>query len=76
LLPPFFIWAATISGDQKMNPIIIRRKHLKEIVGFSPSTVDRLEKQGLFPKRKKFGAGVVGWIYDDVQEAVKNLAHN
>lgn len=50
-----------------MNKIIVRRSQLKDTVGLSPSTVDRLERTGDFPSRRKFGVGTVGWLYSEVE---------
>ena len=47
-------------------PLIIRRSQLKSVLGISPSTVDRLETAGEFPKRKRWNAGVVGWSGEEV----------
>jgi len=47
-------------------PLFIRRSHLKQVTGLSPSTVDRLERAGTFPRRRRVGAGVVGWLYSEV----------
>ena len=49
-------------------PLFIRRSQLKSLIGLSPSTVDRLEAEGLFPARRRVGAGVVGWLGTEVQE--------
>ena len=55
-------------------PLFIRRSQLKSLVGLSPSTVDRLEKAGTFPARRKVGEGVVGWLGQEVQEFFRNHA--
>ena len=48
------------------TPMIIRRNQLKAVVGLSPSTVDRLEASGDFPRRCRWSAGVVGWRWNEV----------
>jgi prophage regulatory protein len=48
------------------RPLFIRRSHLKQVTGLSPSTVDRLERAGIFPQRRRVGPGVVGWLYSEV----------
>ena len=57
-----------------MTPMIIRRSQLKEIVGISPSSVDRLESAGDFPPRQKFGPGITGWSGQAVAEWVARKA--
>jgi predicted DNA-binding transcriptional regulator AlpA len=57
--------------EAHMLPIIVRRGMLKDQVGISPSSVDRLEASGDFPKRKKFSAGIVGWYGPEVEEWVR-----
>ena len=54
------------------HPLLIRRSQLKALVGLPPSTVDRLEREGLFPSRRRIGAGTVGWLLPEVQEFLAN----
>ena len=49
-------------------PLFIRRSLLKQVTGLSPSTVDRLERAGTFPSRRRVGPGVVGWLYSEVAQ--------
>jgi prophage regulatory protein len=44
----------------------IRFSQLKKMVGLSRSTIWRLERQGLFPKRRKISAQAVGWLEHEV----------
>jgi predicted DNA-binding transcriptional regulator AlpA len=53
-----------------MESMIIRRGQLKQMVGISPSTVDRLEASGNFPQRRRWSIGVVGWLRSDVENWV------
>jgi predicted DNA-binding transcriptional regulator AlpA len=55
-------------------PLIIRRSQLKTVLGIAPSTVDRLEKAGQFPQRKKWNTGVVGWDGSEVVNWVSERA--
>ena len=48
------------------NLRIIRRRELKEKVGYSAAHIDRLEKAGDFPRRVVLGPGAVGWILAEV----------
>lgn len=50
------------------RPLLIRRSQLKNLVGLPPTTVDRLEKAGAFPARRRIGPGVVGWLASEVEE--------
>ncbi len=42
---------------------IIRPKDMVEVSGMSLSTIERMEKEGDFPKRRKLGRAAVGWSY-------------
>jgi prophage regulatory protein len=50
---------------------IIRVKHLAAKIGLSVSTIWRMEKAGLFPKRRRISAGAVGWLESEVDEWLK-----
>lgn len=52
--------------------IIIRRSQLKSVVGLSASHVDRMERSGTFPARRRFGPGTVGWLYSEILEWSQN----
>jgi len=60
--------------QQPLTPIFVRRSQIRALTGLSPSTVDRLERAGKFPRRRRIGAGVVGWIFEDVKGAIERLA--
>lgn len=34
--------------------------------GLSPSTIDRLEKSGDFPRRRRIGIRAVGWLESEI----------
>lgn len=53
------------------RPFLIRRSQLKALVGLAPSTVDRLERDGIFPARRRVGPGVVGWLASEVEDFLK-----
>ena len=57
-----------ITTDRRPAPLLIRRSQLKSVVGLAPSTVDRLERAGDFPARRRVGPGVVGWLSTEVEE--------
>lgn len=46
----------------------LREIELLKIVNLSRSTVWRLEKAGLFPKRKRIGVRAVGWSREEIQQ--------
>lgn len=45
---------------------IIDWKVLKSMVPYSRQHIQRLENDGLFPKRVQLGKARVGWVYDEV----------
>jgi prophage regulatory protein len=47
---------------------IITKKELGPLVGYTPQHIQRLEDEGVFPMRIKFGANRVGWILTEVEE--------
>ena len=53
------------------NLRIIRRRELKEKVGYSAAHIDRLEKAGNFPRRVVLGPGAVGWLESDVNSWIR-----
>lgn len=55
-------------------PFIIRRSQIREIVGLSPSTIERLEAENQFPKRRRFSAGIVGYLGQEVVDWVNENA--
>lgn len=53
------------------NQKIIRRNQLKEVVGISPSSVDRLILAGSFPKKRRWSQGITGWLSTEVEKWVE-----
>lgn len=47
---------------------ILRIDQVAAMVGLSRSTLWRLEKESMFPKRKIIGARAIGWLYSDIKE--------
>lgn len=47
---------------------LLSKKQVREIVLYSPQHVDRLEKDGKFPKRVRLGQMRVGWVEAEVLE--------
>lgn len=47
---------------------LLSKKQVKEIVLYSYAHIDRLEAQGLFPKRVRLGENRVGWLQSEVYD--------
>jgi Predicted transcriptional regulator len=47
---------------------VIRFKELKERVGYSRMHIDRLEKNGKFPRRIRLGENSVAWVESEVDD--------
>ena len=47
---------------------IIRAHNISAIAGLSLTTISRIEKIGIFPKRVHLSPGVIGWRMSEVQE--------
>jgi prophage regulatory protein len=45
---------------------LLSKKHVREMVLYSPQHVARLEAAGQFPKRVRLGTGRVGWVEQEV----------
>jgi prophage regulatory protein len=52
--------------------VIIRWKQLKEMIGISRSTVERLEASNNFPKRIILSKNSIGWYLEEIEEWIKN----
>jgi prophage regulatory protein len=50
---------------------LMRFREVRERVGLSGSTIWRLERQGLFVKRRKLSGKTVGWPEDEVDAWLK-----
>jgi prophage regulatory protein len=53
---------------------IIDWKQLKELQPYSRQHIARLEKAGKWPKRVRLGQNRVGWVYDEVEAKLTELA--
>ncbi len=51
---------------------IIRFPEIKEKTGLSRSTIFRMERSGIFPKRRLLGAHSVGWILTEVDQWISS----
>lgn len=46
---------------------LLTKRQVKEVVGYSPAHVDRLEADGRFPKRVRHGFRVF-WVSSEIQQ--------
>ena len=53
---------------------IMRKKEVLGLVGVSDTTLWRWEREGVFPKRRKLGGNSVGWMSDEIQEFLNDIA--
>lgn len=51
---------------------ILREPEVLKIVKLSRSTVWRLEKAGLFPRRKRIGVRAVAWSLEEIQRWISS----
>ena len=58
---------------------LLRFKEVRELVGLSRSTIWRMEREGLFPLRKKISKNATAWLEEEIREWIatrKNAAHS
>jgi prophage regulatory protein len=53
---------------------IIDWKQLKELQPYSRQHIARLEKAGKWPKRVRLGQNRVGWVFDEIEAKLTELA--
>lgn len=53
---------------------IIDWKQLKELQPYSRQHIARLEKAGKWPIRVRLGQNRVGWVYDEIEAKLTELA--
>lgn len=44
----------------------LRFEQVSNLTGLSKATIDRLERSGKFPKRRKIGTRAIGWVHKEV----------
>lgn len=61
-----------------MNLKIVRPAELAESLSVSTVTLWRMQKRGELPPKRQISSGVVGWLYSDLEEWLKErpLANN
>lgn len=52
---------------------ILKLNDVVDITGASVSTINRWEKAGKFPSRKKLGIKAMGWLASDIQKWMESL---
>jgi len=50
----------------------IRSKEIIQITGLSRTSIWRLEKAGMFPKRRQVSPGTIGWLLSEVNEWIQS----
>ena len=53
---------------------IIDWKQLKELQPYSRQHIARLEEAGKWPKRVRLGPNRIGWVYDEIEAKLTELA--
>ena len=53
--------------------LILRKSEVISLTGLSPSTIERLERDGTFPRRRQLGPHAVGWLASELDEWAKSL---
>lgn len=51
-----------------MDERLLNAKEVIAMIGLSRTTIWRLEKDGLFPKRRQITRSKVGWLKSEVQD--------
>jgi predicted DNA-binding transcriptional regulator AlpA len=61
-----------------MDLKIVRPAELAESLSVSKVTLWRMQKRGELPPKRQISSGVVGWLYSDLEEWLKErpLANN
>ena len=54
-------------------PKILRKPEVISLTGLSCSTIDRLERDGTFPRRRRVGPKAVGWLASELDEWAQSL---
>ena len=58
-----------------MQDQIWRKKTVNGETGLSYTQIDRMEKAGLFPKRRLISERIVGWSANEVQAWINERLH-
>lgn len=58
-------------NSRSILPLRARMLRLREVTnrtGLSGTTIWRLERKGLFPRRRRISPGRVGWLEQDIED--------
>lgn len=55
-------------NEMNFNDRILRELEVIGLVGLSRTTIWRLERANLFPRRKRLGLRAVGWSLQEIQQ--------
>ena len=67
-----------LHGDHPRNPLmssaalLLKRTEVAALLGVSPSSVDRLERSGALPQRRRLG-GAARWLRAEIEAALAAL---
>ena len=51
-----------------ITPVFLDLPTVAQVVALSAATIERLEREGQFPKRRQLSGQRVGWLVREVQE--------
>jgi prophage regulatory protein len=51
---------------------LLRTKQVTTMTGLSRMTIYRMERDGLFPARRKLGKNSVAWLEEDIREWIRS----
>lgn len=66
--PPRTVTAPSATGA------VVARKELRALTGLSLTTLWRMEREGLFPRRVQLSASRVGWMRADIEAWMETRA--
>ena len=58
-------------AQEGRSPRIVRFPAVNAMTALSRSTIWRLERDGLFPKRRQLSARACGWIVDEIEQWIR-----
>ena len=57
-----------------ITPVFLDLPTVAQVVALSAATIERLEREGQFPKRRQLSGQRVGWLVREVQQWVAGAA--
>ncbi len=49
---------------------LIRVDEVARLTGLTQSTIYRMERQGIFPKKRQISSNTVGWLLSEIEEFI------